>query len=265
MDNVHKLLDIMARLRDPEHGCPWDREQTFHSIAPYTIEEAYEVAHAIELGDMAALKDELGDLLFQVVFYAQMAQEQGEFDFNDVAEIICDKMVRRHPHVFAGARYADSAEQTRAWEAIKAGERSHATSSNEPASLLDGITHRLPAMNVAEKLQKRAATVDFDWPDVDGVLDKLREETVEMQQEIDTHAAPERLQEELGDLLFTCVNLARVTDTDAEMALRLANRRFEQRFRVMEQLCRENQQTLQELDAEAMDALWEQAKHRCES
>jgi MazG family protein len=262
---MHRLLEIMARLRDPEHGCPWDREQTFATIAPYTIEEAYEVAHSIEEGDMPALRDELGDLLFQVVFYAQMAKEQGEFDFNAVAESICDKMVRRHPHVFADASYANAGEQTRAWEAIKAEERRHKSAADTPESLLDGISHKLPAMNAAEKLQKRAATIGFDWPEVQGVLDKLREETAELQQEIDTNAPAQRLQEELGDLLFTCVNLARFTGHDPEMSLRLANRRFQQRFHIMEQLCREQDKTLQQLDATELDSLWETAKQHCKS
>ena len=239
--DVDALLAIMAKLRDPDGGCPWDLEQTFASIAPYTIEEAYEVADAIDRGDMADLKDELGDLLLQVVFHARMAQEAGAFDFSDVAAAICDKMVRRHPHVFAGAQADDSGDVLRNWDAIKRAER--AAKGEADASALAGVARGLPEWQRAVKLQHKAAKVGFDWPDPAPVLDKLREELDEVRVEFDAVAAApddadarDRLEDEIGDVLFVCANLARHAKVDVGGALRRANRKFERRFRAMEAL-----------------------------
>ena len=232
MKEIEDLLEIMRRLRDPQTGCPWDREQTFRTIAPYTLEEAYEVADAIERDDLAGLKDELGDLLFQVVFHARMAEEAGRFGFADVARGLAEKMRRRHPHVFGDARVEDAAAQTEAWEAHKARE---AEARGEPRGALDGIPVGLPSLVRAQKLGKRAARVGFDWPDVGGVLAKLEEETGELREAVDgLPEAPERAEEELGDLLFTLANLARHLGADAEGALRRANLKFEQRFGYIE-------------------------------
>jgi ATP diphosphatase len=239
--DVDALLAIMAKLRDPDGGCPWDLEQTFASIAPYTIEEAYEVADAIDRGDMADLKDELGDLLLQVVFHARMAQEAGAFDFSDVAAAICDKMVRRHPHVFAGAQADDSGDVLRNWDAIKRAER--AAKGEADASALAGVARGLPEWQRAVKLQHKAAKVGFDWPGPAPVLDKLREELDEVRVEFDAVAAApddvearDRLEDEIGDVLFVCANLARHAKVDVGGALRRANRKFERRFRAMEAL-----------------------------
>jgi len=256
---MEKLLEIMARLRDPETGCPWDKEQTFLTIAPHTIEEAYEVADAIERGDMDELKEELGDLLFQVVFYAQMASEQGSFDFLEVANAISEKMLRRHPHVFADDRVADVAEQSAAWERHKAAER-EARVGEGPTSHLAGVARALPALVRAEKLQKRAAKVGFDWPAVDGVLPKVREEMKEIEEELASGAEPSRLQDEVGDLLFSCVNLARHLVVDAESSLRQANEKFEGRFREMEALAHRRGRSVQDLDTDALERLWEEVK-----
>ncbi|HEX7112155.1 MAG TPA: nucleoside triphosphate pyrophosphohydrolase [Mizugakiibacter sp.] len=252
------LLAIMARLRDPERGCPWDAQQTFDSIAPYTLEEAYEVVDAIDRKDHAALRDELGDLLLQVVFHARMAEEAGLFRFADVVEAISDKLVRRHPHVFADARYADAAEQTRAWEAIKAGER--AAKGERDDSALAGIARGLPEWQRALKLQQRAATVGFDWPGPDPVLDKLEEELEEVRAEFAAGAPVERLEDEIGDVLFVIVNLARHARVDPSRALRRANAKFERRFRRMEALARAAGETLQDKTLAEQDALWDRAK-----
>jgi MazG family protein len=258
---IDRLRAIMAKLRDRRTGCPWDVEQTFATIAPYTIEEAYEVADAIERGDMAALKDELGDLLFQVIFHARMAEEGGLFDFDAVATHLSDKMVRRHPHVFGDAVVPDAAAQTAAWEAHKAAERqTKSGGSDAPASAVDGVPVNLPALARAQKLQKRAARVGFDWPDIAPALDKVSEEIGEFRAEIAGGAAAERLQDEIGDLLFACVNVARFAGIDAETALRAATAKFDRRFRRVEALLaargkRPEQSTLAE-----MDALWDAAK-----
>ncbi|MDA1090459.1 MAG: nucleoside triphosphate pyrophosphohydrolase [Proteobacteria bacterium] len=237
--DIQKLLDIMTRLRDPDGGCPWDVEQTFASIVPHTIEEAYEVADAIASGDMAALKDELGDLLFQVVFYAEMAKEAGDFDFAAVVAAVSDKMVRRHPHVFADAHIKNAEAQTAAWEDQKHQERNaengSAGGNGAAASALDGVITALPALTRAFKLQKRAARVGFDWDTPGPVVGKVREELAEVEAEIE-EADPERLKDELGDLLFCCVNLARKLEIDPETALRGGNAKFERRFRRMETL-----------------------------
>lgn len=238
-ENVQKLLDIMAKLRDPDGGCPWDLDQTFETIVPHTIEEAYEVAETIESGNMAELKDELGDLLFQVVFYAQIAKEAGDFDFDGVVDSINDKMVRRHPHVFADGFIENAKAQTAAWEDQKHKERNaengHQEDGNDATSALDGVINALPALTRAYKLQKRAARVGFDWETAAPVVGKVREELVEVEAEIAT-GDHDKLVDELGDLLFCCVNLARKLEIDPETALRGGNSKFERRFRRMEEL-----------------------------
>jgi len=251
-----ELLDIMARLRDRERGCPWDVEQTFATIAPYTIEEAYEVADAIERNDLRDLKDELGDLLFQVVFHARMAEEAGAFAFGDVARAICDKMLRRHPHVFGAAHVADSAEQTRRWEELKREERG---SASPDAGLLDDVPVGLPALTRAVKLGKRAATVGFDWPDVAGVRAKVDEELAEL----DAAAAGgdrDDVAAEMGDLLFSVGNWCRHLQLDPETCLRAANARFARRFRAVEAAVAASGRPWSSHDANALDALWRRAK-----
>lgn len=258
--NVTRLVEIMALLRDPERGCPWDVEQDFSTIAPHTIEEAYEVAEAIDHGDMAALKDELGDLLLQVVFHAQMANEAGHFDFEDVAETICDKLVRRHPHVFGDIQIDDSATQTKAWEDHKAGERKSRSSTGE-AGVLDGVSLALPALTRALKLQKRAARVGFDWDQASDVLAKIEEEAAEIKHEMASGENGDRLQDEAGDLLFTIVNLARKLNLDAEKALRRSNAKFERRFRRMEEiLAADGAKKPEDLNLDQLDALWNRVK-----
>ena len=259
MSPIDELLAIMARLRDPQHGCPWDREQTFATIVPYTIEEAYEVADAIERGDMSELKEELGDLLFQVVFYAQMANEVGSFDFNDVAAGIVEKMIRRHPHVFAAAKAGSAKEQAHAWEQHKAQERAGKTNGAEPG-LLDDIPRALPAMTRAMKLHKRASRVGFDWKRAADVLQKLDEEVEELRVEIDNNAPKERVTDEIGDLLFVTTILARHSGVDPESALRHANAKFERRFRRMEAFCKEQGRDIKDLTLQQQDALWDQVK-----
>lgn len=253
-----RLLEVMARLRDPRGGCPWDREQTFRTIAPYTVEEAYEVADAIERGDFEALREELGDLLFQVVFYAQMGSEERRFDFNDIARDIAEKMIRRHPHVFGGTDIKTAAEQTRAWEDHKAAER--AVGIAEPGAL-DGVPLALPALTRAEKLQKRAARVGFDWPEAVQVLDKIEEEIAELRAEIEDTAAPNpRIEDEVGDLLFALVNLARHLGCDPEQSLRGTNAKFERRFRRIEAELSKQGRTPADATLEEMEALWVAAK-----
>jgi tetrapyrrole methylase family protein/MazG family protein/ATP diphosphatase len=253
---LSRLLDIMARLRDPQSGCPWDREQTFATIAPYTVEEAYEVADAIERGDIGDLKEELGDLLLQVVFHSRIAEEAGQFDFADVAAAISDKMVRRHPHVFEGVSYASAEEQTAGWEASKAAERA---AKGKNKSLLDDIPAGLPAMTRAVKLTKRAARVGFDWPSTREVLDKLREELAELEVEIDA-ANQAEAREELGDLLFVVANLARKLDVEPEDALRSANAKFARRFAFIERALAAKGSSPEQSDLAEMDALWDAAK-----
>ncbi len=257
---IERLLAIMARLRDRERGCPWDAAQTFATIAPYTIEEAHEVADAIERGDLVALKDELGDLLLQVVFHAQMAAEAGLFDFAAVADAICAKLIRRHPHVFGAAAGAapapDVAAQTARWEQIKAEERQ--AGARGAASALDGIPASLPALKRALKVQKRAAVSGFDWPDAAAALAKFEEEARELGCEMASGAGAERLADELGDLLFTAVNVARKLDLDPEAALRMACAKFERRFRAVEALA--GDAGPQALDAEGLDRLWQRVK-----
>lgn len=262
---IDRLLSIMARLRDPATGCEWDVAQTFQSIAPYTIEEAYEVADAIERGDLPALKDELGDLLLQVVFHARMAEEQAAFAFADVVDAISDKMVRRHPHVFGDADRDDAQAVRRSWEAIKRAERE--AEGDEDASALAGVARGLPEWQRAVKLQDRAARVGFDWPGPAPVIDKLLEEVEEVRAEFAAlEAAPEdaavreRLQAELGDLLFVAANLARHARVDVGSALRGANAKFERRFRAMETLAAADGVALADLPLEAQDRYWDRAK-----
>ena len=258
MRPLDRLLEIMARLRDPERGCPWDRQQDFSTIAPYTIEEAYEVADAIARRDPDALKDELGDLLFQVVFHARMAEEAGMFAFDDVAEAIADKMERRHPHVFGAAEVASVAAQNEAWEAHKAAERrDRALATGAPGSVLDGVAHALPALLRADKIQKRAARIGFDWPDARPVFDKLREEIAELETEFQKPAERRALEDEMGDILFAAANLARKLDIDPEAALRHATAKFERRFRRVETLAAEHAVGS---DLDSLEALWQQVK-----
>lgn len=252
---LQQLLEITARLRDPDGGCPWDKEQTFATIAPYTVEEAYEVADAIERGDLKDLKEELGDLLFQVVFHARIAEEQGVFDFDAVATAMVEKMVRRHPHVFAGQSYADVSEQIVAWETIKAAERA----GKDRHSILDDVPPGLPALTRAVKLTKRAARVGFDWPSTGEVMAKLREELEELQHEIDVNDLP-KARAELGDLLFVCANLARKLDVEPEDALRSCNAKFARRFQHIEKVLAERGKTPDQSTLEEMDALWDEAK-----
>jgi ATP diphosphatase len=256
---IERLREIMRRLRDPERGCPWDVQQTFRSIAPYTIEEAHEVADAIERGDLDDLRDELGDLLFQVVFHAQMASERQAFDFDQVADSIADKLVRRHPHVFADERFESAAEQTAAWESIKAAERADKGETDDSA--LAGVSRGLPALRRAVKLQKRAARVGFDWPSHRPVFDKLREELDELEAGVDTGDA-DNIEEEIGDLLFAITNLARKLDVDPGSALRRSNHKFERRFRGMEALARRQGIALETLDLDAQDALYREVKQQ---
>ncbi len=259
--DIFALLEIMARLRDPQGGCPWDVQQDFASIAPYTIEEAYEVADAIDRNDLDALKDELGDLLLQVVFHAQMAREQGAFGFDDVVAAICDKMVRRHPHVFAGASVEDAEAQTRAWEAQKRRERE--ARGDADRSALAGVAAGLPEWQRAVKLQSRAARTGFDWPGPEPVIEKLREELEEVRQEFEQLPATgdrARLQEEIGDLLFVAANLARHARVDVGAALRGANHKFERRFRRMEALAEADGTPLAQLDLAQQEAYWRQVK-----
>jgi nucleoside triphosphate diphosphatase len=253
---LKRLLDIMARLRDPRGGCPWDKEQNFRTIAPYTIEEAYEVAEAAEAGDAKALKDELGDLLFQTVFHARMAEEAGLFAFTDVAAAISDKMIRRHPHVFGDIVIADSEAQTVAWERHKAAERA----AGGAESVLDGVGAGLPALTRAEKLQKRAARVGFDWTEAAPIFDKIAEELDEVQDELKRGSEPARLEDEIGDVLFSVVNLARHLRLDPEQALRGASRKFERRFRALEAAVKASGRTPEALTLDELEAEWRRVK-----
>jgi tetrapyrrole methylase family protein/MazG family protein/ATP diphosphatase len=254
---IERLLSVMARLRNPDGGCPWDLEQDFATIAPYTIEEAYEVADAIQRGDLQDLREELGDLLFQVVFHSQMAEEQGAFRFEDVAAGMADKMIQRHPHVFGDADERDAESQTRAWEAQKAEER--AEKLKDDPSVLANVPLALPALTRAEKLMKRAARVGFDWPTIGGVFAKIDEELAEAREAVD-EGDPAHIAEEIGDLLSTVVNLARKLEVDPEAALRASNAKFERRFRAIEQKLAERNSSVEEADLDAMEALWLEAK-----
>jgi MazG family protein len=250
-----RLLAVMAKLRDPVAGCPWDVEQDFSTIAPYTIEEAYEVADAIAKKDMKALREELGDLLFQVVFHARMAEEEKRFAFDDVARDLADKMIRRHPHVFAKREDKTAEEQTEAWEAAKAHERQ----AKAQSGALDGVPLALPAAMRAQKLQKRASRVGFDWGTAGAALDKVEEEVEELRVELAV-ADQKKLEEEVGDVLFAMVNVARLAGIDAETALRGANAKFERRFRRVEEKLYDKGRTPAESDLAEMDRLWDEAK-----
>ncbi len=260
-DAIAHLLDVMARLRDPETGCPWDQVQDFATIAPYTIEEAYEVEDAIARGTPATLLDELGDLLFQVVYHARMAEERGWFAFADVARAIADKMVRRHPHVFGDEEARTAEQQTAAWEAQKAAERA----TRKEHGTLAGLPPGLPALTRAAKLTRRAGRVGFDWPDAAAVLDKLEEEAAELRMELRSDGqSPDTaaLRDEVGDLLFVLANLARKLDLDPEDCLRGANRKFERRFGHIEQQLRYEGKTPADVSLERMEELWLDAKRR---
>ena len=265
---LEDLLHLMARLRDPQYGCPWDLKQNYASIVPHTIEEAYEVADTIERGDFEHLQGELGDLLLQVVYYSQLAREEGRFEFGGVVDAITRKLIRRHPHVFpTGELYApldtpslSEAQVKSRWEEIKAEERAE-KSEPEQLSLLDDVPSALPALSRAAKLQKRAATVGFDWPDALPVLDKVREELDEVLQAMADGDA-DALEDEIGDLLFATVNLARHLKHDPENALRRANRKFERRFRFIEQALRDSGRPIEDCNLDELDALWGEAKRQ---
>lgn len=256
MDSLQKLLEIMERLRNPQNGCPWDLDQDFASIAPYTVEEAYEVADAIARGDMQDLRKELGDLLFQVVFHAQMGSETGDFDFKSVTEGINQKLIRRHPHLFGTPEQIAAGHQPGAWEAFKAEERG---ASNGSSSSLDDMPLSLPALMKAQKIGKRVAGVGFDWPSADGARDKLAEELAELDEEI-RRGNRDAVEDELGDLLFATVNLARHLNVDAEKALSRANQKFTERFQHMELQLQQKGVKLQDLDIEALEQAWQDTK-----
>jgi len=259
--NIDRLLNIMARLRDPEEGCPWDVEQTSKSIARYTVEEAYEVADAIERDDRAAMREELGDLLLQVVFHARMAEEEKSFDFEDVAGEIADKLVRRHPHVFDKENHSPGVGLRDSWESQKADERAKkAAEVGADASVLDNVPVGFPALTRAEKLQKRAARVGFDWPTIVPVIEKIEEELEELKTEIRENAPSERIADEMGDVLFSCVNLARHLKIDPEFALRGTNAKFETRFRHVESSLRDDQVELDTVTINEYEIRWQAAK-----
>jgi ATP diphosphatase len=260
MSEIDRLIEVMARLRDPETGCPWDVEQSFETIAPYTIEEAYEVADAIAHGDRQELREELGDLLLQVVFHARMAEEEGSFDFQAVVDTLVEKLIRRHPHVFGESDASGEEELHRAWEAEKARERAAKRAKEQPESVLDGIALALPALVRAEKLQKRAARHGFDWTSIEPVIAKIREELCELETEVEAGAGSTRLYDELGDLLFATANLGRHLNVDPEEALRQTNAKFERRFRHIERVLAGQRRSLDDCDLAELDALWERAK-----
>ena len=260
-DSMARLIGIMAKLRDPETGCAWDVAQSFSTIAPYTIEEAYEVADAIQRGDMNELKEELGDLLFQVVFHSQMAKEAGAFEISDVVDAINSKMIRRHPHVFGDEDVRTADQQVAAWEVIKAQERAGKNQKEGPSSALDGVALALPSLLRAEKLQKRAARVGFDWAEADPIFDKLSEETEEVREAIES-GDQDKIEDELGDLLFVAANLSRRLKIDPEQALRRANAKFERRFRSMETLASAEGKDFASLDLQQQEALWQQVKQQ---
>lgn len=261
--NINRLLSIMSRLRDPQSGCPWDLKQSYATIVPYTLEEAYEVADAIERQSFDELKDELGDLLFQVVFYAQIAKEEGRFEFDDCVAAICDKLERRHPHIFSdiavgdvsAAEVPDAENVLKNWEALKSNERKDIGQH----SVLDNIPQAMPALSRAYKLQKRCANVGFDWPTVDGCWDKVKEEILEVEQ---TDAGSAELSEELGDLMFALVNVVRKHKLDPEAVLRAANSKFERRFRGVEQALSEQGKSPEQSRLDEMEALWQQVKKK---
>jgi len=260
-NSISRLLDIMSKLRDPECGCPWDKEQTINSLLPYTLEEVYEVADAIERDNMADLCDELGDLLFQIVFYAQIGRETEYFSFYDIVDHAVEKLTRRHPHVFADQKTISTADQQVAWEQHKREERQERRGDNfHEQSVLDGVTRGLPGFIRAVKLQKRAARVGFDWPDTQAVLDKVAEEMTEVREVLDNGADRGPLLHEIGDLLLAVTNLARYVEIDPELALHQANNRFEQRFREVETGLARRGRKPHESTLEEMEALWQEVK-----
>ncbi|WP_159300387.1 nucleoside triphosphate pyrophosphohydrolase [Spiribacter sp. SSL99] len=261
MRGIDALLAVMAQLRDPVAGCPWDREQDLRSLVPHTLEEAYEVADAIERDDPAAIPDELGDLLFQVVFYAEIGRETGRFDFDSIARGMTDKLVRRHPHVFAGRQETTASGQRATWEAIKADERSARAAGEARPGALDDVPLALPALTRSRKLQSRAARVGFDWPEPHQVIDKLREELAELEEALD-HQPPDQghIQEEMGDLLLACVNLSRRIGVDAEQALRDGNAKFERRFRGLEAILAAADERPETVGFDRLESAYQQAK-----
>ncbi|WP_038149186.1 nucleoside triphosphate pyrophosphohydrolase [Tolumonas lignilytica] len=256
---MQELLALMQQLRDPEKGCPWDKKQTLQSLTAYTIEEAYEVVESIEQNDLTGLKSELGDLLFQVVFYSQLAQEQGLFNFQDVVHTISEKLVRRHPHVFADKEFADTAAVNANWEAEKAKERQEKDAAS--TSVLDDIPQSLPALMRAAKIQKRCATVGFDWQELPPVIEKIHEELDEVLAEVNRPEVDKNaLAEELGDLLFANVNLVRHLGFDPEKILRAGNHKFERRFRALEQTIHAQGRTVQACSLDELETVWQQVK-----
>ena len=262
MQSIKQLIEIMRALRDPKSGCPWDLQQDFQSLIPYTIEEAYEVADAIERNDLDDIKNELGDLLFQIIFYSQLAAEQQAFDFNDVVQAISDKLTRRHPHVFADAKIKNAEDQTKEWEKLKQQERKEkAEDSISKLSHLDDVSRTLPSLMRAEKLQKRAAREGFDWPNIEGVVAKINEELEEVQQELDAEEQDQlRIEDEIGDLFFSCINLSRRTGVDAEQSLRKANLKFERRFRSLEKIASSKNLQVSDMTTDELENLWKEVK-----
>jgi len=259
MSAINRLLDVMSQLRDPENGCPWDLQQTFKSLIPYTLEEAYEVADAIERQVADDIRDELGDLLFQVVFYSRIAQEQQLFDFEQVAHVISEKLIRRHPHVFADDKIDSVAAQTDAWEEHKRQERAGKQKNNNVASALDGVALALPALNRAQKLQRRAARVGFDWDEITPVYDKVQEEIIELK-EAHKNKDQSSIEDELGDVLFAVVNLARFVDVDAEAALRRSSQKFERRFHQVEQAVAAQDGDMKKMSVDELEQIWKNVK-----
>lgn len=255
MKTIDQLVAIMGQLRDPESGCPWDRQQNFKTIAPYTIEEAYEVADAIQGGNFMELKEELGDLLFQVIYHSRMAEEQGLFNLEDVADILRKKLIARHPHIFANEVASSAKQQSMQWQQKKTRER-----IETGKGVLSGISAAMPALLSARKLQEQAASVGFDWSDVNSVVDKLQEELDELKREVNNRAGSEAIENELGDVLFSCVNIARHTGVDAESALRGTNQKFARRFSYIEEQLDKQGKAIDQTSLEEMDSLWEQAK-----
>ncbi len=262
MKSIDELIKVMETLRAPETGCPWDREQTHHTILPHTIEEVYEIAEAIQSGNTTQFRDELGDLLFQIIFYCQIASEHNDFEFNDVVETLTDKLTRRHPHVFADAKINTASDLSRSWEQIKREERQEKGIQDD--GLLDSISSAMPALIHAKKLQKKAAVVGFDWDETNPVIGKVEEELAEIKTEISNNANSEKVAEEVGDLLFACVNLARHLNVDAETALMAANRKFKQRFSYIETKLKAQGRDLEDASLDEMDRLWEESKKTSE-
>jgi ATP diphosphatase len=257
MKEIHELIRIMKDLRDPETGCPWDIKQSFSSIAPYTVEEAYEVADAIERDDIDGLKSELGDLLFQVIFHSQIADEQGKFDFADVVQSINDKLIRRHPHVFSDEQVESHEHLAERWEQHKEAERE---SKQENEGVLSGVASSLPALQWSQKLQKRAARTGFDWPDIEPVFEKLDEEVGELREELRHEDNQARILDEYGDVLFVCANLGMHLNVNAEEAMRYANRKFISRFNTMERMMQEDGVSFDNLSLQEMETYWQKAK-----